>query len=249
MSYDFANILFSGPCNRACPWCIGKAMPARVNGDNLDAFPPRNLAGFIAAVNEHGVRDVVLTGTISDPQLYRHEARLVDVLRARLHPAARLSVHTNGVLALRKLEVLRRYDRACISFPSFDPERYRRLMGSGRPPDLAAIVARAGIPIKVSAVVTADNEDDLDGFLRRCQGVGVRRLVLRRLFGDHRPFPALQGLRPTGSFKGNPVFELDGMEVTLWRFDETRDMRSLNLFSDGTLGTSYLLTETRELAV
>ena len=33
---DFANILFAGPCNRTCPFCIGKAMPGRVNVDNLD---------------------------------------------------------------------------------------------------------------------------------------------------------------------------------------------------------------------
>ena len=36
------------------------------------------------------------------------------------------------------------------------------------------------------------------------------------------------------------------MEVTFWDFDET-GLRSINLFANGTLGTSYLLTETPEL--
>jgi hypothetical protein len=49
-----------------------------------------------------------------------------------------------------------------------------------------------------------------------------------------------------GEFRGNPVMSWGGMEVTYWDFDESR-CRSINLFADGTLGTSYLLSETPEL--
>src|SRR5688500_8826614 len=100
--YDFANILFAGPCNRACPWCIGKLLPERVNADNLRDYPPAGVEAFIEAVNRERIRQIVFTGTISDPQLYRHEARLLALLRERLHAAARFSVHTNGVLALKR---------------------------------------------------------------------------------------------------------------------------------------------------
>lgn len=246
MGYDFANILFAGPCNRACPWCVGQTLAAPLNANNLGLYPPRNLDALIDAVNAERIRDVILTGTTSDPQLYRYERHLLALLRRRLHPGARLGLHTNGVRALRRRDTFNRYDRACISFPSFDPQRYARLMGSRCVPDLAAIVAAAAIPLKVSAVVTADNEDDLDPFLARCRAIGVRRVVLRRLLGDERPFPALAGLRPVGSFKGNPVCDYEGMQVTLWRFDQTRALRSLNLFADGTLGTSYLLRDVEE---
>jgi hypothetical protein len=37
-----------------------------------------------------------------------------------------------------------------------------------------------------------------------------------------------------------------GMEITRWDFDAS-ECRSVNLFADGTLGTSYLLTVTPEL--
>ena len=117
VSYDFANVLFAGPCNRFCPWCIGKQLPDSANVDNLDLYPPRGLESFMACVNEHHIREIVFTGTISDPQLYRHELRLLTQLRERLHADARFSVHTNGVLALKKLEAFNAYDRACISFP------------------------------------------------------------------------------------------------------------------------------------
>ena len=245
-AYDFANILFAGPCNRRCPWCIGERLPAAVNRSNLDEFPPRGLAAFIDEVNAHQVREIVFTGTVTDPQLYRHERALLDLLRARLHADARFSVHTNGVLALRQIETFNAYDRACISLPSFAPETYATMMGPGKVPDLAAILSAATIPVKVSCVLDAPNVGELDDFLARCAALGVRRVVLRRLFEETRTWRVLTDRVPSGHFKGNPVYDVDGMEVTYWDFDDAR-FRSLNLFADGTLGRSYLLTRTTEL--
>ena len=245
---DFANILFAGPCNRSCPFCIGLLLPDRVNVSNLDEYPPRGIDSFVAEVNRLRIPEIVFTGTVTDPQLYRHEGRLIELLRRRLHSESRLSVHTNGVLALKKIDVFNRYDRSCLSFPSFEPDTYEKLMGSRRVPDLEAIVKAATIPVKVSCVVTGDNEAEIPDFLARCRLVGVRRVVLRTLYGEapmRDPFP---GLRPVRHFRGNPVHELDGLEVTVWDFDATA-MSSLNLFADGTLGTSYLLTETGELGL
>jgi len=248
-AYDFANVLFAGPCNRACPWCIGKQLPDEANVDNLDLFPPRGIEALIQTVNADAIPEVVLTGTISDPQLYRHESDLVALLRARLHSGARLSLHTNGVLALRKMSVLDQYDRACISFPSFAPPTYERMMGSRHVPDLARIVSTAKIPIKVSCVIDDPNEHELDAFLAECVRIGVRRVVLRKLFGETRTRPKptmLEARTKVRTFKGNPVYDVDGMEVTLWDFEDAR-CRSVNLFPDGTLGTAYRLTETVEL--
>lgn len=241
--FDFANILFAGPCNRACPWCIGQRLPGRVNADNLHVYPPLGIDAFIDAVNRHRVSRVVLTGTVSDPQLYAHESRLLALLRQRLHPAARMSVHTNGVLALRKMEVFNQYDRACISFPSFVPETYETLMGSRRVPDLAAILSASRIPVKVSCVVNEHNAGEVRAFVSECRRIGVRRLVFRRLYGDARRFDILRDLPVVRTFKGNPVMDFQGMEVTRWDFDSS-ECRSLNLFADGTLGMSYRLTET-----
>lgn len=244
--YDFANVLFAGPCNRACPFCIGRLVPASANADNLGLFPPRGLDAFVEAVNRERVREIVFTGTTSDPQLYRHERRLLELLRARLHGEARFSVHTNGVRALRRIDVFNAYDRACISFPSFRPATYEKMMGSRRVPDLAAILAAARIPVKVSCVVNEHNVAEIDGFLAECRRIGVRRVVVRRLYGETREWDILRGLPVVGEFRGNPVLGYDGMEVTYWDYDESR-CRSLNLFADGTLGTSYLLAETPEL--
>ena len=244
--YDFANILFAGPCNRFCPFCIGKLVPAEASVDNLDLYPPRGTFDFIEVVNREGIREIVFTGTTTDPQLYRHEARLLTLLRERMHPGARFSVHTNGVRALEKIATFNRYDRACISFPSFETEVYEKMMGSRRVPDLAAILQAATIPVKVSCIVNEHNASRMDSFLAECRRIGVRRLVVRKLFGETREWDILRDLPVVGWFRGNPVLDCGGMEVTFWDFGASQ-CRSINLFSSGTLGTSYLLTETPQL--
>ena len=247
LSYDFANILCAGPCNARCPFCIGQRVDPRLNVDNLGQFPPTNLDEFVEMIRHFAVRQIVFTGTTTDPQRYRHEARLLDYLRGELHPESQSSLHTNGRLALRRMDIFNNYDRICISFPSFDETAYRRVMGVAGVPDLAEILRRARIPVKVSCVVTEANRDEIPGFLRRCQAIGVKRLVLRKLYGEMRGWEELLDWKGTqlacrGNYRGNPVYALDGMEVTLWDFDVT-ESRSINLFADGTISSAYRLVE------
>jgi MoaA/NifB/PqqE/SkfB family radical SAM enzyme len=242
--YDFANILFAGPCNARCPFCIGRQIDPRLSVNNLREFPLRNLDRFIELILAHAIKQVVFTGTTTDPQLYRYEARLLDYLRRQLPGDTQYSLHTNGRLALQKLDTFNLYDRACISFPTFSPITYFKMMGVRGVPDLAHIVSRAQIPVKISCVVNECNRHELPDFLERCQAIGIQRLVVRQLYGDPHALPVIAGLVWRSSYRGNPIYDYRGMIVTLWNFDQC-DCRSLNLFSDGTISADYLLAKTR----
>lgn len=233
---DFANILFGGPCNRACPFCIGKQLAAPLRQNNLRLYPLRNQDEYIGQLRQRGVRQVVFTGTNTDPQLYRHEQRLLDELRRQL-PEAQFCLHSNGVLALRKIDVFNRYDRVCLSFPTFEADHYEQLMGTRKVPDLAEIVRRARVPVKISALAAHTTA----AFLDRLLEIGIRRVVLRRLYGVRETVNLPEGLVLCGDYRGNPVFDWGGMEVTDWNF-ETSESTSLNLFPDGTISPHYLLT-------
>lgn len=256
--YDFANILFAGPCNLRCPYCIGQQIDPALSQNNLTEFPLRNLERFVALIRAHSITEIVFTGTTTDPQLYRHEARLLAWLRQQLPPPliplspspkrpggfVRYSLHTNGQLALRKMDIFNQYDQVCISFPSFNPDTYQQMMGSPRVPDLAGIVRQAQVPVKVSCVINEHNIKDLEEFLERCGAMGIKRVVLRQLYGDTRSWPILPRLTPVSFYRGNPVYHYHGLEVTYWRFDQTAST-SLNLFSNGTISADYLLIKAK----
>lgn len=255
MPIEFANLLFGGRCNLSCPACIGRRLPLEARRSTLDLFPPPGLDRFLARLREEGVRELSLSGTSTDPLLYRHQARLIERLRAEL-PGVRLSLHSNGVLALAELALLRRYDRATISIPSFDPDRYRLLTGRGRrPPELERLVAEAGIPIKLSVLCVEENLAELPAIADRCQALGLRRLVLRRQDGDRTPgwdAAILRVLGPTslrGEHGGNPVHDRGGLEITLWDFSRST-LGCLNLLPSGRITAEYALTRAyqREVA-
>lgn len=240
--FDFANILFAGPCNARCPYCIGQQIDPRLSVNNLDVFPPRNLDHFVSMIREHNTRQVVFSGTTTDPQLYHHEAKLLDHLRAVLPAETQIALHTNGRLALKKIDTFNRYDRVCLSLPSFDPDTYREMLGVSGVPDLAALLDRARVPIKISCVVDKHNCAELPDFLGRCHALGIQRIVLRHLYGHNSLGPLITDLPYRGDYRGNAVYDYRGMEITEWDFDQC-ESTSLNLFSTGVISTSYLLAE------
>ena len=198
--FDFANILLSGKCNARCPFCIGRQVDGRLNHANLDEYPPRNLDQFIELIKQQGIRQLVVTGTNTDPQLYLHEARLLEHLRRTLPVGVQIALHTNGRMALRKMEVFNLYDRVAISLPSFDQQTYRRMMGVAGVPSLDEIMALAKIHLKISCVVTDENAAEIGGFLERCREIGICRVVLRKLYGEKRSWHELlsPALKPEG---------------------------------------------------
>ncbi len=233
---DFANILFGGPCNRACPFCIGKQLAPALRQNNLRLYPLRSQDEFIRQVRHRGIGQIVLTGTNTDPQLYRHEQRLLEDLRRQL-TQTQFCLHSNGALALRKMTVFNQYDRVCLSFPTFEVDLYQRLMGSRKVPDLAEIVRQSRVPVKISALAAHTSAEFLDRLLE----IGIRRVVLRRLYGVKETVRLPEGLVLRGDYRGNPVYDWNGMEVTDWSFDSS-ESTSLNLFPDGTISPDYLLT-------
>jgi len=245
--YDFANLLFSGPCNARCYFCIGHQLDPDLNPNNLSEFPPRNLDAFIALIRQYEIPQLVFTGTNTDPQLYQHEARLLIHLRELLPSETQFSLHTNGRLALRKIEVFNCYDRAALSLPSFDPVTYGQMMGVPGPPDLPEILRQARIPIKVSCLVAVENAPEIPQFLIRCRELGVQRVVLRKPFDEIKfweqiiPVPRL-ALLPRNEYRANPVFDFQGMEVTLWDFNQSSS-QSINLFASGVISSNYRLAE------
>ncbi|UJR28744.1 hypothetical protein I4U23_009971 [Adineta vaga] len=240
--FEFGNILFSGPCNQKCPFCIGHQLlntPNNLRKQTLD-----NLDQFISLMKQSKTSKIIFTGTRTDPQLYKYEEQLLNQLREKL-PNVHISLHTNGLLAIPKIKTFRMYDSCTMSINSFQPETYRKLHGVKQMPNIKTILQQASnVPIKLSCVLTEDNVNQVDDYLRIAQELGIERIALRHVYGDKRrwPIPAFQNKQPIKYHQSNPVYDFNGLQVTYWIFDNTSG-RSLNLFSDGTLSDEYLLTK------
>ena len=162
------------------------------------------------------------------------------MLRERVRNGADYALHTNGILALTKINALQHYDKATISVPSFNPETYAQLMGSPDIPNVARIIEQAEIPIKLSMLLTEYNVDEVPEYLKHCVNIGIQRVVLRRRFGESREWNIFSGIKPRRFYRNNPVYNIEGVEVTYWNF-ETTSSTSINLFANGTLRATYLL--------
>jgi oxygen-independent coproporphyrinogen-3 oxidase len=240
--FEFGNILFSGPCNQKCPFCIGHQLLKTPN--NLRKETLENLDKFISVMKQSKTSKIILTGTRTDPQLYKYEEDLLNHLRSNL-PDIHISLHTNGLLAIPKMKTFRMYDSCTISINSFHPQTYSKLHGVKQMPNLKDILKQApNVPIKLSCVLTEDNIHQVGEYLQIAKNLGIKRIALRHLYGDGRRWPieAFQNKKPIKYHQSNPVYDFDGLQVTHWIFDNTSG-RSLNLFSDGTLSDEYLLTK------
>lgn len=237
--YDYANILFTGKCNLNCFECIGKNPLLKGLPVNTSVFPLVNIDKLIEEVNKCNIPDLAFTGTNVDPQLYNFERELMGYLRERIRGRTKLSLHTNGLRALDKLDVFNSYDKASISFASFNPESYYKITGSRKMPDIEKIIRCSKVPLKFSMIITPFNKNEIPEYLNKVGDLGVKRVVIRKLKGYDSQYPIenwepFAGKAPIREIFGWPVYDIKGVETTICGFDSSF-ARGLFLFSDGRL--------------
>jgi len=239
--YDYASVLLNGACNANCPDCIGKRTEFRGLPDNLNTFPLRGIEKFYGSVEDEGIRYISISGIFADPQQYQYEGRLITQIRKNI-PDAILALHTNGLLALEKSDEFNMYDRTTLSFPSFNKDVYRKLVRKEQP-NLSEIIKMSDIPIKLSMLLTSDTKRDVDEYIRRAKDLGITRIVARKIFdGKRENINIFEERLPDLEFAGNPVYMVDGMEITVWDYGISQ-IRGLHLFPDGSIKDKFMEIE------
>ena len=239
--FEFGNILFGGACNQKCPFCIGNELPASLTPANLREWPLKSLDAFIQRLVDSGTKKVICTGTRTDPQLYKHEKQLIEYLRKNI-PDVHVSLHTNGLLAGRKQTTFSLYDSVTVSLNSFEPATYKLLHGVREIPDLNEIMSITKAPVKLSCIVTQDNYSQVSDYIRTASSLGIKRIAFRYVYRNEKRWGLFDGHTPVREHCGNPVYQIDNVEVTHWTFEDY-SKSSLNLFSDGTISPHYLLSD------
>jgi cyclic pyranopterin phosphate synthase len=164
-------------CNFRCVYC----MPKEVFGREYAFLERRELLSFeeiarlVGVFAELGVRTVRITG--GEPLVRRDVEQLVALLAAI--PELELALTTNGALLPQKAEALARagLDRITVSLDSVDDATFRALNDVDFPVErvLEGIdaAARAGLRVKVNAVVKRGaNDDGIVALAERFRGTG-----------------------------------------------------------------------------
>ena len=240
----FGNIHLSGPCNRSCYFCIGQHMMALDTLNNLDRQDLDGLDSFLDACVARGVREINLTGSNTDPMLYKHVWRLRRALRSRISECV-FGVRTNGVAVEAHPDRWMAFDKASISITSLDPDIYAATMGRGMPPNVPAILSMPGpMNVKVNIVLCPETVDSGDVFrtIEALAEMGVRRINLREPYGQpHIGDPIDNGYRKTGGCLGMQTYEHNGCKITYWDVHYV-EVESVNLYANGVVSEDYPIT-------
>lgn len=247
----FANIHLSGPCNRACPFCIGQHMMSLDSYNNLNDWPLPGFEEFIQECINKNVNEVNITGTNTDPLLYTHTLKLREALDSNI-PNLLFGLRTNGVLALNRPELWKLYDKASITVCSFDPEIYKKMMGRGKAPDVEKILDNSEHmkSVKLNVVLGPENTanrkhtDNADIYktLEKASLLGIKRVNLREPYGQpHVGDPMKDKFTQIKTTLGMPTYLYDNVEVTWWDVHYV-EVESVNLYASGKVSLTYPIT-------
>ncbi len=238
----FGNIHLSGPCNRECYFCIGQHMMALDSQNNLDRWPLNGTDEFIQECQNRNVNEINLTGTNTEPLLFKHHEKLIKLLRDSI-PELKMGLRTNGALILSKPEVWQLYDKASITLPSFDQDIYVKQMGRGSVPDIKSILELDGPKdVKVNVVLGPENFTDVQNTLDRLSALGIKKVNLREPYGQ--PFvgdPLKSICEPVGKIFGMPKYSWKGIDVVYWDVHYVH-VESVNLYAQGKVSLTYPIT-------
>jgi len=250
-SHWFGNIHLSGPCNRSCYFCIGQHMMALDPLNNLNVWPLKNIDYFIMACVSKGVNEVNITGSNTDPLLYKHTLKLKNYLQSKI-PQLVFGVRTNGVLIKQRQDIWNAYDKASITVCSINPNTSMKMMG-GVSPDIREVLSLSrGKDLKVNVVLgpenTGENVSDLVNTLDYLTSLGIKRINLREPYGQPHigdPLANNCGSHPD-IVLGMPVYHWlhngNTCEVIYWDVHYV-EVESVNLYANGKVSTTYPITK------
>jgi hypothetical protein len=188
------------------------------------------------------IKEINVTGSNTDPLLYRHIYKLTWLLRQSI-PGVRIGLRTNGVLILSNHKDLwTLYDKVSISVTSLDPELYTQTMGMGTPPNLEKIIAMGPTKeLKLNVVLCPETVQTGDIFqtIAKASDLGIKRINLREPYGQPCIGDPLKGiLKSETSTYGMPTYKWGSTLVTYWDVHFV-EVESINLYANGIVSTTY----------
>lgn len=212
----------------------------------LDVWPLPGIDEFIDECHGKNVNEINVTGTNTDPLLYKHTEELANYLLEHI-PDLILGIRTNGVGPLNSLK---EYDKGSITVCSFNEAINKKMMGG--PPPLPLRLKEYIPRLKLNIVLGPENTEaqkwgqaDVLGTLRMADTMQFSRVNLREPYGQPHVGDPMQaaGFAPMGHIYGMPIYRFgSGLEVTYWDVHYV-EVESVNLYASGRVSLTYPITK------
>ena len=106
---------------------------------------------FIEKCKEHKITEIALTGSNTDPLLYKFIPQLKEKLQNKLD-LKMFRITTNGVKVLNNLDTWNLFNFASITFCSFNKEVNKKMMG-GEPVDIKKIITNTNFDFRINIII------------------------------------------------------------------------------------------------
>lgn len=214
------------------------------NYNTLDKFPLPGLDEFIKKCNEMEISEINMTGTNTDPLLYKHTQDLKLYLLKYI-PKLSFKIRTNAVK--NDLSSFNFYNGGSITICSLNENIYKQMMGKGTPPDIEKILKATNHwrELKINIVLGDENVKggDIHETLAILESYKIQKVNLREPYGQAHIGNPLATLVKMGEIFGNPYYDYEnGMRVTYWDVHYT-EVESINLYANGIVSTTYPITK------
>lgn len=235
----FGNIHLSGPCNARCYFCIGQHMMQLDSYNTLSTYPLPGWEEFSEKCVENNVDEIYLTGTNTDPLLYKFIRKLKDDVHSL---GCKFGARTNGLAIKKHPDRYAAFDKVSVSIPALDKEIYSQIMGVKRnPPTKSEIFSGPG-DVKINIVLCPESREcvlnDLDTYAKW----GVERVNLREPYGQPHVGNPFKDDEPVSYIYGMPQYMIGATIVTYWDVHYV-EVESVNLYASGKVSLTYPITK------
>ena len=257
--YTFANINLLGKCNANCFFCLGKDIEEYLTAYNhlmVHFSEWENFETFLSTCEEHGIKNLYLTGQTADGLQYNYLTDLITYLQDER--GFIVGLRSNGYLALHKMsDIQKMKGEIGYSIHTFNGEANYKIMGRMDIPRWDQIIPQSGDNVRISIVLNRHNAYRLEDILKALSVYeNVKYIQVRKVSTDTRKellnldmylFEEIkvkfsQLYKKVGEFNMAEIFNVYGKDVSFWSTVET-SVNSLNYFTDGVCSDEYFIVE------
>lgn len=255
MKIDYGEILFVGQCNFKCFYCLGHEMHESTKCDTLNIHFQEwpNFGKWLYKLQRLHVKTIYLSSTNSEPLLYNYLSELIDFLQ---DVGFNVGIRTNA--SLDTLVCNKCKEEISLSLQSLNPETFEKITGVLLTFDfLNNLRQLTNSNVRVSIVVNRYNKNEIFDMLHQLRPFNLRYVQLRQCYkyyddADVQPdidafnevVSKLESFPIKGQFKESIIYDVDGLDVSIWRtVFKKESISSSNYWTNGVITENNLLVE------